>query len=97
MRSTKIAFVLTIVFAGFFASNFACAQRQERGAQPYKAPRGKPAQQRQMQADRASEPAGRSAVPSDLEQRRRDGHMTPEERHLLRQHIEDAVRDLYKR
>lgn len=38
-----------------------------------------------------------SAVPPDLDQRRRDGHMTPEERRLLRQHIEDAVRELYKR
>jgi hypothetical protein len=37
------------------------------------------------------------AVPPDLDQRRRDGHMTPEERRLLRQHIEDAVRELYKR
>jgi hypothetical protein len=39
----------------------------------------------------------RAAVPPDLEERRRDGHMTPEERRLLRQHIEDAVRELYKR
>jgi hypothetical protein len=38
-----------------------------------------------------------SAVPPDLDQRRRDGHMTPDERRLLRQHIEDAVRELYKR
>jgi len=44
------------------------------------------------------EPPSRSgAVPPDLDQRRRDGHMTPEERRLLRQHIEDAVRELYKR
>lgn len=43
------------------------------------------------------EPASRDAVPPDLDQRRRDGHMTPEERRLLRQHIEDAVRELYKR
>ncbi|HEX3635800.1 MAG TPA: hypothetical protein VHV99_09975 [Paraburkholderia sp.] len=39
----------------------------------------------------------RTAVPPDLDQRRRDGHMTPDERRLLRQHIEDAVRELYKR
>ncbi|PLZ03777.1 hypothetical protein CY652_04700 [Burkholderia sp. WAC0059] len=39
----------------------------------------------------------RPAIPPDLDERRRDGHMTPEERHLLRQHIEDAVRELYKR
>jgi hypothetical protein len=45
----------------------------------------------------ASEVLVRTAVPPDLDQRRRDGHMTPEERRLLRQHIEEAVRDLYKR
>jgi len=45
----------------------------------------------------APDPASRDAVPPDLDQRRRDGHMTPEERRLLRQHIEDAVRELYKR
>jgi hypothetical protein len=45
----------------------------------------------------APEPASRDVVPPDLDQRRRDGHMTPEERRLLRQHIEDAVRELYKR
>ncbi|MEZ0604411.1 hypothetical protein ACAX43_19960 [Paraburkholderia sp. IW21] len=45
----------------------------------------------------ASDVMLRTAVPPDLDQRRRDGHMTPDERHLLRQHIEDAVRELYKR
>jgi hypothetical protein len=45
----------------------------------------------------ASDILMRTAVPPDLDQRRRDGHMTPDERRLLRQHIEDAVRELYKR
>ncbi|GAB2919170.1 hypothetical protein GCM10027093_67280 [Paraburkholderia jirisanensis] len=45
----------------------------------------------------ASDTIMRTAVPPDLDERRRDGHMTPEERRLLRQHIEDAVRELYKR
>ncbi|RDK03807.1 hypothetical protein [Paraburkholderia lacunae] len=45
----------------------------------------------------ASDVILRTAVPPDLDQRRRDGHMTPDERRLLRQHIEDAVRELYKR
>ncbi|WP_323072377.1 hypothetical protein IHE33_06895 [Mycetohabitans endofungorum] len=46
----------------------------------------------------ASEAADGSAVPTEFDQqRRRDGRMTPEERRLLRQHIEDAVRELYKR
>ncbi len=45
------------------------------------------------ESEAAPVPAGGAADP---EQRRRDGHMTPEERHLLRQHIENAVRNLYK-
>ncbi|MCG1042431.1 hypothetical protein KQH60_07650 [Mycetohabitans sp. B8] len=46
----------------------------------------------------ASVAADRLAVPAEFDQqRRRDGRMTPEERQLLRQHIEDAVRELYKR
>jgi hypothetical protein len=36
-------------------------------------------------------------VPPEISERRHDGHMSPEERRLLRQHIEDAVRELYKR
>ncbi|CAJ4847926.1 Uncharacterised protein [Burkholderia pseudomallei] len=88
MRPTKMAFVLALACAGFLASDFACAQRPERGAPPsHKVPRGNGAARRPA-------PPGE---PPDLEQRRRDGHMTPEERHLLRQHIEDAVRELYKR
>ncbi|WP_414451928.1 hypothetical protein AB4851_23925 [Burkholderia sp. 22PA0099] len=98
MRSQRIACALTIVFAGLFASNFACAQRQERGGPLQKVSRGRAAPQpARDQFDRFDEPSGRSAVSPDLDQRRRDGHMTPEERHLLRQHIEDAVRELYKR
>lgn len=38
-----------------------------------------------------------ASPPSEFSERQRDGHMTPEERRLLRQHIEDAVRELYKR
>jgi hypothetical protein len=52
---------------------------------------------KQREETPASDPIVRTAVPPDLDQRRRDGHMTPEERRLLRQHIEDAVRELYKR
>lgn len=92
MRSARIALMLTLALAGLHASNFAHAQRQEPGASARKMPRGMGAQPPDHGADVA-----RSAVPPDLEQRRRDGHMTPEERHLLRQHIEDAVRELYKR
>lgn len=105
MRSTKIALLLTVVFAGFFASNVACAQRFEKGVPPHREQRGRPMHERPHPhphphpgfAEHPSEAAARSAVPPDLEQRRWDGHMTPEERHLLRQHIEDAVRELYNR
>lgn len=98
MRSHRMACALTIVFAGLFASNFACAQRHERGGPLHKVSRGRVAPPpARDQFDRFDEPSGRSAVSPDLDQRRRDGHMTPEERHLLRQHIEDAVRELYKR
>lgn len=38
-----------------------------------------------------------ASSPDDFADHQRDGHMTPEERRLLRQHIEDAVRELYKR
>lgn len=40
MRPTKMAFVLAFACAGFLASDFACAQRPERGAPPsHKVPR----------------------------------------------------------
>lgn len=55
-----------------------------------------PRSPRQAPAGAASVPVMRTAVP-DFEEHQRDGHMTPEERRLLRQHIEDAVRELYKR
>jgi hypothetical protein len=58
------------------------------GRQPHNPDADRPASDTIMRA---------TAVPPDLDQRRRDGHMTPEERRLLRQHIEDAVRELYKR
>ncbi|WP_206955725.1 hypothetical protein [Trinickia acidisoli] len=38
-----------------------------------------------------------ASAPGEFGDHQRDGHMTPEERRLLRQHIEDAVRELYKR
>ncbi|ALK31061.1 hypothetical protein bpln_1g22900 [Burkholderia plantarii] len=98
MRSSRIAWALAFAFAGLFASNLACAQRPERNAPSHRAPRPHvPTPPRDSQLDRFDDPTGRSAVSPDLDERRRDGHMTPEERHLLRQHIEDAVRELYKR
>lgn len=38
-----------------------------------------------------------ASSPGEFGDHQRDGHMTPDERRLLRQHIEDAVRQLYKR
>ena len=38
-----------------------------------------------------------ASSPAEYGEHQRDGHMTVEERRLLRQHIEDAVRELYKR
>ncbi|AOK30953.1 hypothetical protein WS67_04810 [Burkholderia singularis] len=96
MRPTRIAFVLGLACAGLFAPAFAGAQPHDRAPASHKSPRGKGAPPPAVAPEHA-EQANRSAVPPDLEQRRRDGHMTPEERHLLRQHIEDAVRELYKR
>lgn len=48
-------------------------------------------------ASAASAPIVRTNTPFDFGSQQRDGHLTPEERRLLRQHIEDAVRELYKR
>ena len=42
-------------------------------------------------------PPAPDPVPPEISERRIDGHMNPDERRLLRQHIEDAVRELYKR
>jgi hypothetical protein len=39
-------------------------------------------------------PAGGSAQAPNVPQR--DGHLSPADRKLLRQHIEDAARDIYK-
>ena len=66
MRSARIALMLTIALAGPYASNFAYAQRPEQGASSRKLPRGKA-----PQSDRTAETTVRSAVPPDLEQRRR--------------------------
>ncbi|WP_179404054.1 hypothetical protein [Burkholderia guangdongensis] len=100
MRSIRIALMLTIALAGLNASHVVWAQRPEPDA-PRKLPRRSERQERPIAHPVERLPVAsavtRSPVPPALEQRRFDGHMTPEERHLLRQHIEDAVRELYKR
>lgn len=42
-------------------------------------------------------PPAPDPVPPEISERRHDGHMSLDERRQLRQHIEDAVRELYKR
>ncbi|SDB96351.1 hypothetical protein [Paraburkholderia lycopersici] len=104
MRHTMLALALAGGVVAALESAPARAQpsadRYENAQSPGHGPGGRPAMRR-VRSDPIPHPASdinqRSAVPPDLDQRRRDGHMTPEERRLLRQHIEDAVRELYKR
>lgn len=104
MRHTMLALALAggVVAALESASVLAqpFADRSENSQSGARSPGGKPSIRR-VRSDQIPHPASdinqRPAVPPDLDQRRRDGHMTPDERRLLRQHIEDAVRELYKR
>ncbi|MGF6737809.1 hypothetical protein OKW47_001555 [Paraburkholderia atlantica] len=100
VRLSVIALAVAGTLAGTLSPTLAHAQPSADRAASEHAPRsgnGK-ATHRNQNIDRpASDVMLRTAVPPDLDQRRRDGHMTPEERRLLRQHIEDAVRELYKR
>jgi hypothetical protein len=104
MRHTMLALALAGGVAVALESAPARAQpspdRYENTQPPARGPGGKPTMRR-VRGDPPPRPASdiyqRPAVPPDLDQRRRDGHMTPDERRLLRQHIEDAVRELYKR
>jgi hypothetical protein len=100
MRSVRIALMLTIALAGLNASHVARAQRPEPDVSRRSLRKAdhQPGYQNERQVERTSaDAAARSPMSPALDQRRFDGHLTPEERHLLRQHIEDAVRDLYKR
>ncbi|WP_246278973.1 hypothetical protein [Paraburkholderia ultramafica] len=101
VRLSVIALAVAGTLAGSLGPTLAHAQPSADRAASARAPRpGKPrANHRNTPStDRpASDVMLRTAVPPDLDQRRRDGHMTPDERRLLRQHIEDAVRELYKR
>ena len=100
VRLSVIALAVAGTLAGTLGSTFAHAQPSAERATSERVPR-----QANSRANRhsptverpASDAMLRTAVHPDLDQRRRDGHMTPDERRLLRQHIEDAVRELYKR
>ncbi|MFM0336570.1 hypothetical protein [Paraburkholderia fungorum] len=101
VRLSVTALAVAGTLAGTLGSTLAHAQPSaDRAASEQHAPRSGNARTNRHNPD-ADHPASdvmlRTAVPPDLDQRRRDGHMTPDERRLLRQHIEDAVRELYKR
>ncbi|WP_321899709.1 hypothetical protein [Paraburkholderia heleia] len=104
MRHTMLALALAGGVAAAIESVPARAQpsadRYENSQSSARSPGSKPSLRR-IRSDTIPRPASdinqRAGVPPDLDQRRRDGHMTPDERRLLRQHIEDAVRELYKR
>jgi hypothetical protein len=92
--------VVAFAFVGAVAvgSTDAHAQPQRRSAFESHSPRRYlPRMQRQHPAGVGSAPPVRATTVFDFDTTQRDGHLTPEERRLLRQHIEDAVRELYKR
>ena len=104
VRLSVIALAVAGTLAGTLGPTLAHAQPSADRALSERMP--KPASSKALRRSPANDhtndrPASdvmlRTAVPPDLDQRRRDGHMTPDERRLLRQHIEDAVRELYKR
>lgn len=102
VRLSVIALATAGTLAGTLGPTLAHAQASDDRASNAHVPRSRGTKQsRQSRNPIIDHPASdvmmRTAVPPDLDQRRRDGHMTPEERRLLRQHIEDAVRELYKR
>ncbi|HZZ01440.1 hypothetical protein [Paraburkholderia sp.] len=100
VRLSVIALAVAGTLAGTLGPTLAHAQPSADRAMSERAPRSanSRANRHNLNNDRpASDAMLRTAVPPDLDQRRRDGHMTPDERRLLRQHIEDAVRELYKR
>ncbi|MFL9906890.1 hypothetical protein [Paraburkholderia sp. RL17-337-BIB-A] len=100
VRLSVIALAVAGTLAGTLGPTLAHAQPTAERAASERAPRSaNPRSNRHPPTNEspASDIMLRTAVPPDLDQRRRDGHMTPDERRLLRQHIEDAVRELYKR
>jgi hypothetical protein len=103
LRLSVIALVVAITFAAALSPSAAAdpPPPADRVAPPHTPSHPRNRASRLQQNPKVEAPASetimRTAVPPDLDQRRRDGHMTPEERRLLRQHIEDAVRELYKR
>jgi hypothetical protein len=100
VRAHCVALAVAGTVAGTLCATHAQAQPVRRG-EPEGHPHRRYVPSSQMPraglASSAAVPILRTGVPPDIEDHQRDGHMTPEERRLLRQHIEDAVRELYKR
>lgn len=101
VRLSVIALAIAGTLAGSLGPTLAHAEPSADRAASVRVPRSGNFRANHRNSPGADRPASdamlRTAVPPDLDQRRRDGHMTPDERRLLRQHIEDAVRELYKR
>lgn len=101
MRARILAIAIAGAVVGTVGSFAAEAQPQRRGtaeSQPLSpSRRNSPHAERPHAASAASAPIMRTNTPLDFGSQQRDGHLTPDERRLLRQHIEDAVRELYKR
>ncbi|WP_258187729.1 hypothetical protein [Trinickia symbiotica] len=98
MRAQVVAIAIAGAVVGTVGSMDVYGQPRRGAAESQPPPRRfLPRTQRQQPSAAASEPIVRTTTLLDFDTTQRDGHMTPEERHLLRQHIEDAVRELYKR
>jgi hypothetical protein len=99
LRARILAIAVAGSIVGAVGPLAAQAQPQHRGEAPPLSSfrRASPHSQHPRAASAASAPIVRTNTPFDFGSQQRDGHLTPEERRLLRQHIEDAVRELYKR
>ncbi|PMS10712.1 hypothetical protein FNF07_02355 [Trinickia caryophylli] len=101
MRAQVFAIAIAGALVGTVGSLDVEAQTPQRRGAPEPHPsvpaRRNAAAQRQHGASAASAPIVRTNTLLDFDSQQRDGHLTPEERRLLRQHIEDAVREIYKR
>lgn len=97
-RARVLAIAIAGALVGIGGSLEAQAQPQRRSESDAQPPRRNALHgQRQRVASAASATSVRASPMLEFEGQQRDGHLTPEERRLLRQHIEDAVRELYKR
>jgi hypothetical protein len=99
MRAQVVAIAIAGAVAGTVGSADLHAQPQRRSAAESSPPRRYLPRMPRHATGAASAPIMRTRTNTllDFDTTQRDGHLTPEERRLLRQHIEDAVRELYKR